>query len=75
MEIVTLKRPIAEARGILKKRDRYYIRMLDGQCIVQRRPNRKGHVATEKERRHQMEFVRKWGGWNKKAARSPDDVP
>ena len=70
MAIVTLKRPIAEARGILKKRDRYYIRMLDGQCIVQRRPK----CYSEKQRAMRKAFGARYSG-STKSRRSPDEVP
>lgn len=52
--------PIDSLRGMLRK-DGYYFRMYRGQQIVQRCPNRKGHVKTEGEAENQQRFIEKYG--------------
>jgi len=51
--------PIDTLRGQLKK-DGYYFRMYKGKQIVQRCPNRKGHVKTASEQANQERFVAKY---------------
>ena len=52
--------PIETLRGQLKK-DGYYFRMFKGKQIVQRCPNRKGHVKTANEQANQERFVAQYG--------------
>ena len=52
--------PIDSLRGMLRK-DGYYFRMYRGQQVVQRCPNRKGHVKTEGEAENQRQFVATYG--------------
>ena len=51
--------PIETLRGKLRK-DGYYFRMYKGKQIVQRCPNRKGHVKTEAEQANQERFVERY---------------
>ena len=52
--------PIDSLRGMLRK-DGYYFRMYRGTQVVQRCPNRKGHVKTEGELANQQRFVEQYG--------------
>ena len=58
--IVTFKKPIEGIRGKIRLEDGFYIRKLHGKYVVQRCPNRKGHVATERERENQQRFVQQY---------------
>ncbi len=51
--------PIETLRGQLRK-DGYYFRLYKGKQIVQRCPNRKGHVKTASEQANQERFVEKY---------------
>ncbi|MBR3407518.1 MAG: hypothetical protein IKG86_01600 [Paludibacteraceae bacterium] len=51
--------PIDTLRGQLRK-DGYYFRMYKGKQIVQRCPNRKGHVKTAAEAMNQERFIEKY---------------
>lgn len=57
--------PIEALRGMLR-RDGYYFRIYRGQQIVQRCPNRKGHVKTPAEAANQQRFASTWGQRYKK---------
>ena len=52
--------PIETLRGQLRK-DGYYFRMYKGKQIVQRCPNRSGHVKTEGEKANQERFAEQYG--------------
>ena len=56
--------PIDSLKGKLRK-DGYYFRMYRGQQIVQRCPNRSGHIKTEAEAANQERFAAKYGRRNK----------
>ena len=58
--IVTFKKPVEGVRGKIRLEDGFYIRKLHGKYVVQRCPNRKGHVATEKERENQLRFIQQY---------------
>ena len=58
--IVTFKKPVEGVRGKIRLEDGFYIRKLHGKYVVQRCPNRKGHVATEKERENQQRFIQQY---------------
>ena len=58
--IVTFKKPIEGIRGKIRLEDGFYIRKLHGKYVVQRCPNRKGHVPTEKERENQQRFIQQY---------------
>ena len=58
--IVTFKKPIAGIRGKVYRKDGFYVRRMYGKYILQRCPNRKGHLATEKEKANQDRFIRDW---------------
>ncbi len=58
--IVELIIPIDCLRGMLRK-DGYYYRMYNGKQIVQRCPNRKGHVKTASEKANQERFAEQYG--------------
>ena len=51
--------PIETLRGQLRK-DGYYFRMYKGKQIVQRCPNRSGHVKTKGEAENQQRFIEKY---------------
>ena len=51
--------PIDSLRGMLRK-DGYYFRMYRGQQIVQRCPNRSGHVKTDGEKANQERFIERY---------------
>ena len=51
--------PIDSLRGMLR-RDGYYFRMYRGSQIVQRCPNRNGHVKKEGEAENQRRFVEQY---------------
>ena len=51
--------PIETLRGQLRK-DGYYFRMYKGKQIVQRCPNRKGHVKKEGEAENQQRFIEQY---------------
>ena len=55
--IVTFRKPVEGIRGKIRLEDGFYIRKLYGKYVVQRCPNRKGHVATEKERENRQRFA------------------
>ena len=55
--IVTFKKPVEGVRGKIRLEDGFYIRKLHGKYVVQRCPNRKGHVATEKEKENRQRFI------------------
>ena len=58
--IVTFKKPIEGIRGKIRLEDGFYIRKLYGKYVVQRCPNRTGHVATEKEKENQRRFIQQY---------------
>ena len=58
--ITTFQSPIAGLIGKLEYNGKFYIRRLYGKYILQRCPNRKGHLATEKEKANQERFIRDW---------------
>ena len=57
--LVELIIPIDRLRGQLKK-DGYYFRMYRGQQIVQRCPDRSGHVKTPAEAENQRRFAERY---------------
>ena len=58
--IVTFKKPVEGVRGKIRLEDGFYIRKLHGKYVVQRCPNRTGHVATEKEKENQQRFIQQY---------------
>ena len=58
--IVTFRKPVEGIRGKIRLEDGFYIRKLHGKYVVQRCPNRTGHVATEKERENQQRFIQQY---------------
>ena len=58
--------PIETLRGIIRK-DGYYFRLYNGEQIIQRCPNRKGHEKKSGEKANQQRFVRTWGKRYKKS--------
>ena len=51
--------PIDSLRGMLRK-DGYYFRLYRGMQVVQRCPNRKGHVKTAGELANQQRFIEQY---------------
>ena len=58
--ITTFQSPVAGLIGKLQYNGKFYIRRLYGKYILQRCPNRKGHVATPEEKANQQRFIRDW---------------
>jgi len=58
--IVELIIPIEALRGTLRQ-DGFYFRKYKGRQLVQRCPNRKGHVKTPAEARNQERFAERYG--------------
>ena len=58
--IVELILPIEALRGALRQ-DGFYFRKYKGRQLLQRCPNRKGHVKTEAEARNQERFAEQYG--------------
>jgi hypothetical protein len=61
--IVELILPIEALRGALRQ-DGFYFRKYKGRQLLQRCPNRKGHVKTEAEARNQERFAEQYGRKN-----------
>jgi len=57
---VSFQSPVSGLIGKLEHRGKFYIRKLHGKYILQRCPNRKGHVPTEKEKANQQRFIEQW---------------
>ena len=58
--IANLSNPIAALRGALSLGSEYYARVYRGKCVIQRKPNRKGHVPTAEEAANQKRFIEKY---------------
>ena len=58
--VIKLIIPIEALKGQLRK-DGYYYRTWKGKQIVQRCPNRKGHVKTAAEAMNQERFAERYG--------------
>ena len=56
MALVTLIRPFAALRGTLKSHDSVYTRMLNGKCVMQRKPDRSSHIPTPAETANRQRF-------------------
>lgn len=48
--------PIKSLHGSLASDHRYYLRTLHGKTIIQRKPDRSNHVATEAEKKNRERF-------------------
>ena len=55
--IANLQNPIAAIRGALSLSGQYYARMLNGKCVIQRKPNRSQHVPTPDETANRQRFI------------------
>ena len=64
--------PIDTLRGMLRK-DGYYFRVYRGQQIVQRCPNRTGHIKTHCEHANQQRFAATWGKRYKRSGHDERD--
>ncbi len=58
--LVSFQSPVAEAIGKLDYDGKFYVRRMYGKYILQRCPNRKGHVPTAREKENQERFIRDW---------------
>ncbi len=58
--LVSFKSPVEGAIGKLEHDGKFYIRRMYGKYVLQRCPNRKGHVPTERERENQQRFIQKY---------------
>ena len=54
---VTFQSPVASPIGKLEHKGKFYVRQMNGKFILQRRPNRKGHVPTANEKANQQRFI------------------
>ena len=72
--IVTFKKPLEGIRGKVRLKDGFYVRKMYGKYVLQRCPNRKGHMATEKERENQQRFIQQWRK-NKSEQVQNEDTP
>ena len=57
---VSFQSPVAGLIGKLEYNGKFYIRKIHGKYILQRCPNRKGHVPTEKEKENQRRFAERY---------------
>ena len=64
--IANLSNPIAAIRGALSLGSHYYARMLNGQCIIQRKPDRSNHIPSSAQLAAQQSFGTKFGTERKK---------
>lgn len=64
--------PIEGLYGKLR-RDGYYFRKYRGQQIVQKCPNREGHVKTEAEAANQRRFAEKYAGSHRQVNNQKQD--
>ena len=64
--------PIEGLYGKLR-RDGYYFRKYRGQQIVQKCPNREGHVKTEAEAANQRRFAEKYAGSHRRVNNPKQD--
>jgi hypothetical protein len=58
--IVTFKKPVYGVSGKIRLEDGFYIRKVYGHYVVQRCPNRKGHVPTPREKANQEQFIQQY---------------
>ncbi len=68
--IANLQYPFKAIRGALALGSGYYARMLDGQCVIQRKPNRKNHIPTPSETANQQRFIANY----RKTKKIPEEV-
>lgn len=61
MAIAKLTDPIEELRGQIRKNDPVYVRMLNGQCIIQSKPQR----SSAKQKAMRKAFGEKYKGKKK----------
>ena len=58
--IVTFKKPVEGVRGKIRLEYGFYVRKMYGKYILQRCPNRKGHVPTPREKANQQRFIQQY---------------
>ena len=71
--IVTFSEPVESVRGKIRIGKGFYVKKMYGKYVLQRCPNRKGHIPTEKEKENQQKFIKKWKK-RKKDEELPKDV-
>lgn len=71
--IVTFSEPVESVRGKIRIGKGFYVKKMYGKYVLQRCPNRKGHIPTEKEKENQQKFIKKWRK-RKKDEKLPKDV-
>ena len=71
--IVTFSDPVESVRGKIRIGKGYYVKKMYGKYVLQRCPNRKGHIPTKKEKENQKKFIKQWKK-RKKDAEVPKDV-
>ena len=71
--IVTFSEPVESVRGKIRIGKGFYVKKMYGKYVLQRCPNRKGHIPTEKEKENQQKFIKKWRK-RKKDEELPKDV-
>ena len=70
---VTFSEPVESVRGKIRIGKGFYVKKMYGKYVLQRCPNRKGHIPTEKEKENQQKFIKKWRK-RKKDEELPKDV-
>ncbi|MBO5816864.1 MAG: hypothetical protein J6R26_02820 [Paludibacteraceae bacterium] len=58
--IVTFSEPVESVRGKLRIGKGFYVKKMYGKYVLQRCPNRKGHIPTKKEKENQKKFIKQW---------------
>ena len=71
--IVTFSDPVESVRGKIRIGKGFYVKKMYGKYVLQRCPNRKGHIPTKKEKENQKKFIKQWKK-RKKDAEVPKDV-
>lgn len=71
--IVTFSEPVESVRGKIRIGSGFYVKKMYGKYVLQRCPNRKGHIPTDKEKANQQKFIKRWKK-RKRVDQRPQDV-
>ncbi len=71
--IVTFSEPVESVRGKIRIGRGFYVKKMYGKYVLQRCPNRKGHIPTDKEKANQQKFIKRWKK-RKRVDQRPQDV-
>lgn len=72
--IVTFSEPVESVRGKLRIGKGFYVKKMYGKYVLQRCPNRKGHIPTKKEKENQKKFIKQWKKRKKDAVVQKDVI-